>query len=131
MRAQAITGANVSNGNTANATLTLGNVRVGATNFYYRIANTGTTGPSLRGAIQTNVNGDSLSGARLGGVGVTAGNYNTGGPGSNTGDLAVTFTAASAGALGPLTGQAINLRVARLPRCRSQINACAAPTLLH
>ena len=68
--AQAITGAGVTNGNTANATLTLGNVRVGSTTFNYQIANTGTTGPSLRGAIQTTVNGGSLTDGRLTGSGV-------------------------------------------------------------
>lgn len=108
--AQAITGAGVTNGATTNATLTLGNVRVGATTFDYQIANTGTTGPTLRGAIQTSVNGGNLTDARLSGAGVTASNYNTGAPGSNTGNLSVTFTAASAGALAPLTGQTVNLR---------------------
>ncbi len=108
--AQAITGTGVSNGNTANATLTLGNVRIGATTFDYQVANTGTTGPTLRGAIQTNVNGANLTDTRLSGAGVTASNYNTGGPGSNTGNLGVTFTAASAGLLAPLNGQVLNLR---------------------
>ena len=108
--AQVITGSFVANGNTANATLTLGNVRVGPTTFNYQVANTGNTGPSLRGAIQTNVNGANLNDARLSGSGVTASNYNTGAPGSNTGDLAVTFTAANAGALAPLAGQVLNLR---------------------
>ncbi len=108
--AQAITGSAVSNGNTANATLTLGNVRVGATTFDIQIANTGSTGPSLRGAIQTSVNGANLTDARLSGAGVTASNYNTGAPGSNTGNLGVTFTAANAGALAPLSGQVLNLR---------------------
>jgi len=107
---QAITGATVTNGNTANATLTIGNVRVGANTVGYQVANTGSTGPSLRGAIQTNVNGGNLTDARLSGVGVTAANYNTGAPGGNTGNLGVTFTAASAGALAPLTGQVLNLR---------------------
>ena len=107
---QAITGAGVTNGNTANATLTFGNMRVGATTTNYQVANTGTTGPSLRGAIQTNVNGANLTDARLSGAGVTASNYNTGAPGSNTGNLGVTFTASTAGALAPLTGQVLNLR---------------------
>jgi hypothetical protein len=107
--AQAITGAGVTNGNTANATLTIGNMRVGANTFNYQVANTGGTGPSLRGAIQTNVNGANLTDARLSGVGVTAANYNTGAPGSNTGNLGVTFTAAGAGALAPLSGQVLNL----------------------
>ncbi len=108
--AQAITGTSVTNGNTANATLTLGNVRVGSTTFDYQVANTGGTGPALRGAIQTNVNGGNLTDTRLSGAGVTASNYNAGAPGSNTGNLGVTFTAASAGALAPLTGQVLNLR---------------------
>ena len=108
--AQAITGAGVTNGNTGSATLTLGNVRVGATTFNYQVANTGTSGPSLRGAIQTSVNGANLSDARLSGTGVTAGNYNTGAPGGNTGNLGVTITVANAGVIAPLTGQVLNLR---------------------
>ena len=108
--AQVITGTNVSNGASANATLTLGNMRVGTTTYDYQIANVGTTGPTLRGAIQTNVNGASLTDPRLSGAGVTAGNYVIGGPGSSPGSLAVTFTAANAGLLAPLSGQAINLR---------------------
>lgn len=107
--AQAITGANVTNGDTTNATLTINNVRVGSTTYNYQIANTGTTGPTLRGAIQTTVNGANLTDARLSGTGVTASNYNTGGPGNNTGDLAVTFTATTAGALASLSGQVLNL----------------------
>ena len=106
--AQAISGSGVSSGNTANATLTLGNVRVGATTFNYQVANTGTTGPNLRGAIQTNVNGANLTDARLSGTGVTASNYFTPLSG-NTGNLGVTFTAATAGVLAPLTGQVLNL----------------------
>ena len=108
--AQVITGTDVTNGATANATLTLRNMRVGTTTYDYQIANAGTTGPTLRGAIQTNVNGASLTDPRLSGAGVTAGNYVIGGPGSSTGSLGVTFTAASAGALAPLSGQSINLR---------------------
>jgi len=53
--AQAISGANVTNGATTNATMTIGNVRVGATSFGYNVVNTGTIGPNLRGAIQTSV----------------------------------------------------------------------------
>ncbi len=113
--AQAITGANVTNGNTTNgnttnATLTIGNVRVGNNTFNYQVANTGTTGPTLRGAIQTNVNGANLSDTRLTGAGVTPSNYNAGAPGGNSGNLGVTFTAAAAGVLAPLAGQVLNLR---------------------
>jgi len=108
--AQAITGTGVTGGNTTNATLTIGNMRVGANTFNYQLANTGTTGPTLRGAIQTNVNGGNITDARLSGTGVTASNYNAGGPNGNSGNLGVTFTAASAGAQAALSGQAINLR---------------------
>lgn len=108
--AQAITGANVTNGNTSNATLTIGNVRVGTTNYAYQVANTGTIGADLRGAIQTSVNGGNITEARLGGSGVTASNYGPVAVGTNSGNLNVAFTAASAGALAPLSGQAVNLR---------------------
>jgi hypothetical protein len=107
---QVITGAAVTGGNTNNATLTLGNMRVGANTFNVQIGNAGTTGPTLRGAIQTNVNGGNITDARLSGAGVTASNYNAGAPGGNSGNLGVTFTAAGAGALASLSGQAINLR---------------------
>ena len=107
---QAITGAGVAGGNTANASLTLGNVRVGANTVHVQIGNAGTTGPTLRGAIQTSVNGGNITDGRLSGAAVTASNYNAGGPGGNSGNLGVTFTAAAAGLLSPLTGQAINLR---------------------
>jgi hypothetical protein len=100
--AQVITGAAVTGGNTANATLTIGNVRVGTNTFGYTIGNGGTTGPTLRGAIQTSVNGANITDARLSGSGVTAGNYNAGAPAGNSGNLGVTFTAASAGALAPI-----------------------------
>ena len=107
--AQVITGAGVTGG-ANNYTLTIGNVHVGSTTFDYQIANAGTTGPTLRGAIQTSVNGGNITDARLSGAGVTADNYNAGGPGGNSGNLGVTFTAAGAGALAPLTGQVVNLR---------------------
>jgi hypothetical protein len=41
--AQAITGSGVTDGSTPNATLTIGNMRVGANTFNYQVANTGTT----------------------------------------------------------------------------------------
>ena len=108
--AQALFGTGITGGNTANATMTIGNVRVGANTFNYQIGNTGTTGPTLRGAIQTTAGGGNLTDGRLSGSGVTASNYSAGVPGSNSGNLAVTFTAASAGALAPLAGQVLNLR---------------------
>jgi hypothetical protein len=107
---QVISGAGVTGGNTAAATLTIGNVRVGTTTFNYNVANADATGPTLRGAIQTNVNGANLSDARLGGTGATAGAYASGAQGAAGGNLGVSFTVASTGALAPLTGQSVNLR---------------------
>lgn len=107
--AQAITGNNVTGG-ANNYTMTIGNVRVGTTNFAYQVANTGTNGADLRGAIQTSVNGGNITDARLSGAGVTAGGYGPIAVGTNSGNLAVGFTAASAGVLSPLSGQAVNLR---------------------
>ena len=49
---QGIAGASVVNGNTATPTVMIGNVHVGGMTYTYDIANTGTTGPALRGAIQ-------------------------------------------------------------------------------
>lgn len=107
--AQAITGGNVTGG-ANNYTMTIGNVRVGTTNFNYQIANTGTTGADLRGALQTSVNGGNITDARLSGAGVTAGGYGPIAVATNSGNLAVGFTAATAGVLTPLNGQVVNLR---------------------
>ena len=107
--AQAITGASVTNGSTGTATLTIGNVHVGATTVSYQIANTGTTGPALSGAIQTTVNGGNLTDARLSGTGVTASNWGPVAAGGHSGDRSVTFTTASAGALAPLSGQVLHI----------------------
>ena len=106
--AQAVTGASVTNGGTGTPTLTIGNVRVGGTTYDYQVANTGTSGPALRGALQTTVNGGNITDARLSGSGVTASNYGPVATGANTG-LGVTFTVASAGALAPLVGQAVHI----------------------
>ena len=105
-----ITGAGVTGGASGNATLTIGNVRVGGTTFNYQLANVGTTGPTLRGAIQTSINGGNLTDGRLSGAGVAASNYSAGAPGANSGNLGITFTVASAGALAPLSSQVLNLR---------------------
>src|SRR5205085_3614368 len=63
------------------------------------------SGPDLRGAIQTSVNGANLTDSRLSGTGVTAGNFGPIAPGGNQG-YQVTFTGTSAG---PLSGQRINI----------------------
>jgi len=104
--AQQLSGA-VGTQTSGNATIAFGNVHVGtSTTQNYQIANANTGGPSLSGAIQTTVNGAALSDARLSGTGVTASNWGAVAAGSNTGNLAVTFTASSAGAL---TGQKVNI----------------------
>ncbi len=107
--AQAVTGATVTNGTSGTPTLTINNVRVGATSYDYQVANTGTSGPAIRGAIQTSVNGGNITDSRLSGSGVTSSNYGPVATGSNSGDLAVTFTATAAGLLAPLNGQAVHI----------------------
>ena len=103
--AQAITGQVTGAG--PNVTMTFGNVHVGEVNARtYQVANTGSTGPSLRGAIQTTINGGNLTDARLSGSGVTAGNFGPIAVGTNSGDRTVTFTATTGGAL---TGQVLNI----------------------
>ena len=96
---QTLTG-NVSGGTTATPTMTFGNVHVGSvTTQNYQVNDTGVGGPSVRGAIETSVNGGNITDARLTGTGVTAGNFGPIAQGSATGNLAVTFTATTAGAL--------------------------------
>jgi hypothetical protein len=104
---QTITGA-VSGGTSPTPVISFGNVHVGSnTTLNYQIANTGTTGPSLRGAIQTGINGGNLTDARLTGTGVTAGNFGPVSTGGNSGNQAVTFNASAAGAL---SGQAVHIQ---------------------
>ncbi len=107
---QLISGSSVTGGNTDNATLTIGNVHVGANTYHYTIGAGGSSGPTLRGAIQTAANGGNISDSRLSGSGVTAANYNAGAPGGAGAGQTVVFTAAGAGSLAPLAGQVVNLR---------------------
>jgi hypothetical protein len=104
---QTLGGGSVTGAATATPTMAFGKVHVGdSPTLNYRINNTGTSGSRLRGAIQTTVNGGNLTDPRLSGVGVTAGNFGPILPTENTGNLPVTFTASSAGAL---TGQTVRL----------------------
>ncbi|MBX9606134.1 MAG: choice-of-anchor D domain-containing protein, partial [Gammaproteobacteria bacterium] len=101
---QALTG-DVTNGTGASAQLAFGNIHVGEqVTKNFAVANTGSTGPALRGALQTNVNGGNLTDARLSGSGVTAGNFGPIAAGASSTPFSVTLTGASAGALG---GQAV------------------------
>jgi hypothetical protein len=106
--AQTITGATVTGGTTATPQLGgFGNLRVGdSATVTYSVANTGTTGPALIGAIQTNVNGGNITDSRLSGSGVTAGNYGPLASGDSQ-NYSVTFTGTTAGALA--AGQAIHV----------------------
>src|SRR5215470_5077332 len=103
---QAVAGANITNGTTVTPTFTIGNVHVGTNSFNYQVAATGSTGPSLLGAIQTTANGGNITDSRLG---VTAGNWGPIAPGSSSGNLAVTYTAGAAGLQSPLSGQAVHI----------------------
>ena len=105
--ALAVTGAQIVNGTGTTPTLALGNIHVGGTtSASYQIADTGTSGPTLIGAIQTSVNGGSITDSRLSGSGVTAGNF-TLAPSSSTGAYAVKLTAGSQA--GALSGQSVEL----------------------
>ncbi|MEM7146989.1 MAG: choice-of-anchor D domain-containing protein [Verrucomicrobiota bacterium] len=104
--AQNLTG-NVTGGASATATMNFGNIHVGDTStLTYQVANTGTTGPSLRGALQDNTNGGNITDGRLSGSGVTPSNFGPINTGADSGDLTVTFNAGSAGSL---TGQVIHV----------------------
>ncbi len=103
---QGVTGVGITNGTSANPVLTIGNVHVGANSFAYNIINTGSTGPALRGAIQTSVNGANLTDTRLSGNGVSAGNWGPLATGASlTRDVVVTVD--TAGVFTPLSGQAV------------------------
>jgi hypothetical protein len=105
--AQAVTGAQVTNGAGATPTLALGNLHVGGSiSATYSIANTGTNGPSLFGAIQTSVNGGHITDPLLSGSGVTAQNFGPIATGASTSPFTVTYTPTSAGAL---SGQAVHI----------------------
>jgi hypothetical protein len=104
--AQTLTG-NLTSGSTAAPLIAFGNVHVGdAPSAMFRINNTGTSGPSLRGALQTSVNGGNITDARLIGSGVLAGNWGPIGLGGSSDDYIVTFNASSAGAL---SGQILHI----------------------
>ena len=97
--AQALTG-EVSVGTGATPSMVFGNIHVGdVATKQFSIANTGTNGPALRGALQTNINGGNLTDRRLSGSGATAGNFGPVAVNSASAPLSVTLTGSSAGAL--------------------------------
>lgn len=116
---QGLSGAGIANGNTSAPTILIGNVHVGANTFSYGIANTGSTGPSLRGAVQDAVNGGNISDNRLSGNGVQAGNWGPVAPGQST-SRDIVVTVATAGVYTPISGQAVSI-VNNFENTRSQL----------
>ncbi|MEO8353665.1 MAG: choice-of-anchor D domain-containing protein, partial [Chthoniobacteraceae bacterium] len=104
--AQVLTG-DVNDGGTAAPELAFGSLHLGemATRVY-QVGNGGTSGPSLRGAFQTSVNGGNISDGRLSGDGLTAANIGPLAPGESGADRTVNFTATDVGAL---TGQTVHV----------------------
>ena len=85
---QTLSGEFITLGNTANPVLTLPNQRVGAAlTTSFTINNPGSSGPSLRGAIQTG----GITSAALSGSGVTAQNWGAVAPGGASGSFALTY----------------------------------------
>ncbi|WP_150047917.1 choice-of-anchor D domain-containing protein [Methylomonas rhizoryzae] len=106
--AQQLSG-DISNGAGNAPGLDFGNIHIGDTlTRNYRVANSGSNGSSLRGALQTAANGGNLSDSRLSGSGVTAANFGPLSSGTDSGDLAVTFTGSTAGALSGQTVAIVN-----------------------
>lgn len=98
--AQAVAGGVIAGGTTTAPTLGIGNIHEGNTvTATYSVANSGTTGPALRGALQTTVNGGNVTDPRLSGTGVTAANFGPLTPGNSTASLGVTLTGSAPGAL--------------------------------
>lgn len=103
---QSITGSLVSNGSSSTPTIQFPTIRQGQTTAAtFQIHNPGSTGPLLRGALQTNVNGANMTDARLSGSGVTAGNFSVQ-PTTSTAAYTIEFTGTAGG---PLTNQKITL----------------------
>jgi hypothetical protein len=104
---QSLGGPDVSNGTSATPTMTFGNVHVGdIVTRNFRVNNTGSNGPVLRGAIQTSVNGGNITDPRLSGAGITAANFGPIALGSSTANFPITFTAATPGSV---SGQVIHI----------------------
>lgn len=100
---QTLSGALIQFGNTASAVLALPAIRVGSTPFTtsFSINNAGSSGPSLRGAIQTG----GITSARLSGSGVTAQNWGAVAVGGSSGAYTIRYAPSTAG-LG-LSGQTL------------------------
>jgi len=94
-----VSGSAITGGNTPTPTLAFGNVHVGSNiNGTFDVNNTGTSGPVIRGAIQT-------TGITTAGLGITAQNY---GPLGLGGSSAITYSFAPI-AGGSLAGQNFNV----------------------
>ena len=95
---------------TANANLNFGNVHVGSfTSEVYQITNYGSSGPEIRGALQTGGGtGGHITDSRLQGTGVTASNYTPVLLGAISAPLVVSFNAVTAGVLTDQQVQVVN-----------------------
>ena len=103
---QAVAGTHVTGGGTTTPVLNLGTLRHGQSlSRSFTLNNPGTSGPVVRGALQTAVGGANITDARLSGSGVTPGNFALP-AGASTAAFTVDFQATSGG---PLTGQKIRL----------------------
>ncbi len=88
-------------------TMNFGNVHVNSSaTLTYNLTNPGNSGPIIRGAIQTTVNGGNITDSRLSGNGVLPGNGSLG-LGQTTSANDVTFTPGGQG--GALAGQVIHI----------------------
>jgi hypothetical protein len=104
---QSLSGTGLTGGTTTTATLAFGNVHVGNTaTLSYQINATGSTGPSMRGGMQTSANAGSITSSQLSGPGVTAGNFGPLAPATNSGTLSITYNASTSG---PLSGQVVHI----------------------
>lgn len=104
---QSVAGDHVANGTLSAPTLNLGALRSGQNvTRNFTINNPGTSGPMVRGALQTTVGGANISDPRLSGSGVTPGGFAVA-PGASTAAFTVHFSGTT---IGPLTNQKIYLR---------------------
>jgi hypothetical protein len=105
---QEIVSSDVTNGDTSDPVLNMGNLHVGdMVTKSFQISNPSATPTSLRGALQTTVNNGHITDARLSGTGVTPSNFGPLAPASQTAAYDVTFAGTSAG---PLNGQIVRIQ---------------------
>ncbi len=105
---QALSGATIVDGTTATPTLFLGAVHVGVNTITYDIQNIGTSGPALRGAVQTVFAGGGITDPRLSGDGASSSSWGAVATSSAV-TRTVTFTVDQAGLLTAVTNQSVRI----------------------